>query len=206
MTDASPPFIIAVVGPVGAGKSTLAHALGARLGATVLHFDDYERITQHSPDAIRHWLEQGADIDALVVDDLPDTLARLKRGLGAQAPDGRPLAPSRYVVLETQFGRHHRATGQHVDFMLWLDTPPDVALARKLRQLVATLEKGEAEGFAVWLGGYLDNYLGMVHALLRMQRERIAPDADLVLDGLATTERLVEESALAIRRRSETGP
>jgi len=49
----------------------------------------------------------------------------------------REVGPRKYVLFETQFGRAHRETERHLDLLLWVDTPLDVALARSIRASIA---------------------------------------------------------------------
>jgi uridine kinase len=195
--------VIAVAGPVGAGKSTLASALAERLGdACLVRFDDYEQATRRPVDEVAQWMRTGADVDRIDIPLLGEHLAELKAGRAITAPStGRTVEPRRNIVFETQFGRRHAASGRHIDFLIWLDTPLDIALARKLRQLVASVDRGrdgEAAGFANWLETYLGNYVEVVGALLRMQRDVVAAGADLVLDGQLMPQALAERAASAV--------
>jgi uridine kinase len=174
------PPVIAVAGPVGAGKSTLVQALAARLGGCqVVAFDDYERLTERPVVDARRWLADGATADDIPVPGLLPALESLKRGDSA----------ARFVLFETQFGRLHGPTGRLIDFLVWIDTPLDVALARKVRQFCASATPGPAgAAFVRWLEGYLENYCTLVADLLRVQRDRVRPAADLVLTGLEPVE------------------
>lgn len=159
-------FVVGVAGVPGAGKTTLVAALARSLpGAAALHMDSYENMTRLPIDAVARWFRDGADIDAFALADLEAELARRRQAAGGP------------VLFETQFGRAHRATGRHIDFLIWLDAPLDVALARSLRAVLARGARPD------WLQGYLDNYLGTVRELLEMQAARVAGAADLVLDA-----------------------
>ena len=178
-------FVVGIAGVPGAGKSTLAAALCAALpDAQALHMDAYDNMTRLPIGAVRRWFEDGADIDAF---DLPALQAELRRRKAGPA--------SATVLFETQFGRAHRATGQHIDLLLWIETPLDLALARALR---AALARGAP---ADWVKDYLQNYLGTVRELLEMQRSRVAAAADAVLDGRADAAAVAEAARAEIARR-----
>lgn len=183
------PFVLALSGPPGSGKSTLSHALSERLGAPVLSYDTYEAITAWPPERVAAWLAQGAPFDAVPVPGLAEDLARLRRGepvpdrerggtLRLSRRGGRPV-----IVLDTLLGRAHPATGAQIDHLVWLDLPLDLALARKLRSFTAEARRdpSTAPGFL----GALDAYLGRYDTLLRptyaLQRERVRPAADQIL-------------------------
>ena len=186
--DGEARTVIAVAGPVGAGKSTLVHGLASRLpGAATIHFDQYERITEQPIEKIKLWMQQGADLDEMVIPGLGEALLELKRGGSVANPlTGNLMAASKYVLFETQFGRQHAATGRHIDFLVWVDTPLDVALARKIRQFAGELNVQDLEQtrrFIPWLSGYLENYGDVVGSLLRIQRDTVGENADLRVDG-----------------------
>ncbi len=202
--DARP--VIAVAAPVGGGKSTLVTALAGRLdGAAAIHFDHYERITEQPIEQIRRWMQDGADLDQMVIQGLAEDLRALKLGRRVLDPLTKVCAQARnYVLFETQFGRQHGATGTHIDYLVWIDTPLDIALARKVRQFAGAMDCGtqeEARSFAPWLRAYLDNYLDIVGGLLRMQRDTVGAKADLVLDGTLDPGVLLDQAEQAILRR-----
>jgi uridine kinase len=179
------PTIIAVAAPVGGGKSTLVRGLAERLpAASAIFLDHYERFTQQPVEEMRRWLRDGANPDTLAIPGLAEDLASLKNGLPVADPlTGNTITPGRYLLLETQFGRRHAATGRHIDFLVWIDTPLDLALARKLRQLAAGIDERDA-AFVPWLRGYLESYLELVSESLRVQRDTVRAQADLIVDGM----------------------
>lgn len=201
------PTIIAVAAPIGGGKTAVSRSVAAQLpGTAVLSFDHYEQATGQPIQNLQGWLQRGADFDEFVVPALREDLARLKRGEAVHDPATRAvIAPGRYLVFENPLGREARSLAPFVDLLLWVDVPPDVALARKLRELVGRLrqESGrerDAERLA-WLEQYLENYLAVVREILQLQRERVTARADLVLSGMRDPEEIAREAAAEIRRR-----
>ena len=177
-------FVVGVAGVPGSGKSTLVAALaGALPGARALHMDSYENMTQLPIAEVARWFRDGADIDVFAFPALEGELARCKAAAGGP------------VLFETQFGRAHQATGRHIDYLVWLDAPLDLALARSIQ---AVLARGARQD---WLQGYLDNYLGTVRELLEMQKARVAPGADLVLDARQAPAALAAQLHAALARR-----
>jgi uridine kinase len=159
-----------------------------------------------SIDAIERWMKNGAPIDELSVPGLADALSRLKRGESVTDPvSGVPIPAGQWIVLEMPLGREHAATAPFIDFLIWIDTPLDLALARKIREFVAHFPAGagetDARAFLSWLAGYLDNYLRVVRRMLEIQRERVPRHADVILDGRSAFDALLRQAVEAVRTR-----
>jgi len=204
------PRVIAIAGPPGAGKSTLAAALVRELGdASLLAMDRYQQMTEAPIDEVARWAERGADYDELPVPRLAEHLAALRRGEAVTDPvSGVTNLPGRcYIIFETHFGRAHRATGPLIDLLLWLDTPPDVALARNLRTFIGPMlqlpvrAEALADGLG-WIDDYLASYLRVVAGLVRLQAERVRPGADLFVAADAGVSAVASELRRLIAQRS----
>jgi uridine kinase len=199
--------VIAVAAPVGGGKTSLATAVASRLGdASLLYYDHYEQSTRGSMDDLERWIRDGARIDDLAVPGLADDLSRLKRGESVVDPrTGASIPTGAWIVLEMPLGREHAATARLIDLLIWIDTPLDVALARKIREFIAhfpaSSREGDARAFVTWLDRYLDQYLQVVRRMLEIQRERVPVHADVILDGRLVFETLVRQALEAIRTR-----
>lgn len=199
--------VIAVSGYPGAGKTSLVLGLLEALGdAAPIHMDSYERITSAPIGDIALWLRDGADIDAFDFPQLAEDLAHLKQGLALEDRfSKRIVSSSQYVLFETQFGRAHRKTGQHVDLQVWIDVPRDIALARNMKAFVAGfLKENQPDKLPArmrWLESYLGNYLGTVSALLEMQHQRVAASAEIVVDGRGDLLTMIETARSEILRR-----
>lgn len=194
--------MVAVAAPIGGGKSALVYGLAAALGgAATLHFDDYELATRQSPEQLARWIAAGADFNSLRAPGFADALHSLGRGETiADRAGGEPIRPTRFLVLEMPLGRAYAETAELIDYLVWVDTPLDLALARNLRSLTvaALAENADPPGFLRWLDAYLGQYMDQVRLILELQRTRVAPAADLVLDGTRTQAELIAEAASRI--------
>ncbi|MGH8745934.1 MAG: hypothetical protein ACREUK_05535, partial [Burkholderiales bacterium] len=176
---------------------SVVRGLVEQLGdASAIYMDSYERMTREPIGNVRLWTERGADVEELPVPLLAEHLQQLKRGEPVVEPAGQTaIAPRKYIVFETQFGREHRATGAQIDLLVWLDTPLEIALARRLKAFCAEALHGARAGGAweriEWLDAYLANYLSLVRRLLLLQCERVRPRADLVVDGSGALDAIV---------------
>ena len=185
--------VISVAAPPGGGKTTLSRSISAHLhDAPLLHYDDYETWTRRGAADIQAWLERGAPLDEIPLAEFAAALEKLRAG-GA-----------RWVVVDAPLGRAHPATATAIDFLIFIDTPLDVALARVVRnqaKMAATAaEPTAARNFAIWLEAYLENYTRFMRRSYELQRSTVMPQADLVLDGTLAPDRLTEQAMIAIRK------
>ncbi|WP_205524128.1 AAA family ATPase [Oceanomicrobium pacificus] len=178
--------VVAISGPPGAGKTALARRLAETAGATLLSFDDFETMTDLGPAAIEDWLDRGAPLDEL-----------------ASAPFAAAVGRARgRLVLDMPLGRADPLVGDRIDCAVWLDCPPDLALARKVAQFARDAATQPAPGFAPWLAAYLQNYERIVRPCIDMLCEKSRNTADIILDtsGSEVTSHERLTTALKIRK------
>ena len=108
------PRRIWIVGPTGAGKSTVAAALAARLGVSAVHLDDLH----WAPG----WVERSEQ-------DLIDRLA--------------PLVAGDAWVVDGNYSHARRAHGGRAELFVWLDLPFRTTFPRLLRRAVNRSFSGE---------------------------------------------------------------
>jgi uridine kinase len=173
-------FVVGLSGVPGAGKTTLTQRLLQDSSqAYAVYYDQYQTITRMTGAQVRDWFARGGDPNEFALSDLIDELTQRTQ---VQAGGGRrPL-----VLFETPFGRLHRATGAFIDFLVWVDTPLDVALSRAVLAFLDDAQRNgapnAASDFIRWQRQYMLNY-PLVRAMYVAQRESILSTADLVLDG-----------------------
>lgn len=169
MSVPTPKPVIAIAGIPGSGKTALA----ARLSSIEL----------------ARWLKAGARFDRFDIPGLAEALAALRAGRPVLEPlSGRRVDPAPLILFEMPLGRTHPPTAAMVDLLVWLDTPPDVALARN----ILIWENEAFQRPRDWLVRHLDEYLALTRAVLAAQAEAVAPAADLRLDGTAPLADLAE--------------
>jgi uridine kinase len=195
-------FVIAISGPSGAGKSTAVRNLVARLSdATALYFDDYEASSVY-PD-ITQWLSDGADPNQFQTPRLSADLRALRAGVAIAHPQSDELIqPSRIVVLEEPFGRARDELAGLIDFVVCVELPLEIALARKLlRMLDFYLAEQTADAFAKQLQFLLPWYLESGRELYAMVQRRVLQNCDLVADGMLPPDKLADTIADAVKSR-----
>lgn len=130
--DLTHPFVVGISGIAGAGKSTLIKQLCATLNTTALFWDDFDEISKAPKDYVK-WYKTSRDYNDWVYDDLAATLESLKAGKVTACPATKKiLQPTQYILFDAPLGYCHKATGKYIDLLVCLDTPLDIALARRI--------------------------------------------------------------------------
>lgn len=124
--------IIGIQGVSGSGKTTLTKALGKALNATTLFWDDFDSISTGPSDYVE-WFKTSKNRNDWKYDALAETLQSLKKEKSIVCPaTDRLLTQTKYIIFDAPLGYDHKATGQWIDFLVFLNTPPDIAFARRL--------------------------------------------------------------------------
>jgi len=207
MGSSDPRYVVGVAGAAGAGKTSLVRALVRELAdAAAIHVDSYQRITREPIRKIVQWMERGADFDEFQIPLLPDHLEELKRGRRVLDPvSNLEIPPRKYILFETHFGRAHRATGRHIDLLLWIDTPHDIALARNVMDFLRPLLQqsgAEPPGDRIaWIYNYLESYVADVRRLVLLQQQKVRAGADVTIDGSADPASILRLARAEILKR-----
>lgn len=165
------PYIITINAVSGGGKTALATSVAASLPNAVLFcFDDFDA-TNIYPADFYEWRMNGADPLAI---DCPGMGAAVARAIGQ--------GTFHYIVLDCPLGRDHPRFADLIDLAVFIDTPLDVAMARRiLRDYAASSDQSAAETL-------LTLQAEMKHYLAKARYPYLAASAhkataDLVLDG-----------------------
>ena len=186
-------FVIGISSVSGGGKTAVGKELaGVLKDAVTLCFDNYDDTNIH-PVNLETWLTEGGDYNAWRTPVLTNDLQALTSGNHITSPvDGSKIQPAEYVVFDAPLGRAHRDTGRFIDFMVFIDTPLDVAMARRLLRSMASAEVG-AEEAVNSMEVELSSYLNGARQLYVEFQDRIKQNCDLVLDGCLTVVELAGE-------------
>ena len=194
--------IIGISAVTGGGKTTVTQRLAEVLEDSVaLHFDDYDDTNVH-PDDLHRWFAAGADYDAYKTPVFTSHLEALKAGRSIRYPIGdKTLTPARYVVADAPLGRAHSDSGRLLDLMVFVDTPLDIAMARRILRDIdpqAGLTRGEARQYVIdELSGYLDR----ARTLYREFQVRMRTNSDMIVDGTLSIDDIVEKIRLEAEAR-----
>ncbi len=211
-----PSFVIAVSSAAGGGKTTLVTGAGALLGAATLFFDDYRDASTYPPD-LKKWVADGADLNLWKTatasgSSFAEDLAALKRGESIESVTGwATLSPAEFIVIEEPMGRGRDEMAKSIDFVALIDTPLDIAMARRFLRLadtnpLADIEqttkeqlRAHVEGLAGFVTGELLSYLDVSRAVYIAVQEQVTADCDLILDGCLPPDELAEQLVVAVK-------
>lgn len=177
-------FIVGVAGIPGSGKSRLAHdAAAAFPGAVHLEFDIFETLTHDDPAILERWLEGEPVFETSPQPELCAALSALKNGKTARLPDRTKLGPAQLVFFEAPLGRTHDASGAFIDALVWLDCPPDIALARNIKHWMDASPAQERTQFQHWLADYLELYQRVLTKVAAHQECLVKPGAEIIIEN-----------------------
>jgi len=164
MTKPGPIRLVAIDGPGGAGKSTLARELSeAAGGAPIVHTDDFA--TADNP--IDWWPRLLSQVIEPLAREEPAHYQRYDWPSETLA-EWRTIEPAPIIIVEgVSAGRTEWAS--HLSFVIWIETPRDERLRRGL-------ERDGAEAISDWERWMSDEDSHYEHDPTRAR-------ADLVLDG-----------------------
>lgn len=168
--------LITISGFSGSGKTTLTDALAKHLkGVLVLKFDELDSLMVWSgnyPD----WLAQGADYEAFKLDRMRAHVDQVIK-----------KSHARCVIFDYPNGRLHSAFRDVIDLAVYVDTPLDIAMARRLLLDLPSDPSAAQDSIKEELQAYLA--VGR-NAYLEMDRQ-VKPRCDLLVDGTGPIDELV---------------
>ena len=166
--------IIAIGAVTAGGKTTVVNAVRKRLPkAASLHFDDYS--FEGEDGAFSKCVSEGADVN---VWDLSPLKADIERLIQHDEYD--------YLLLDYPFAYQHRMIEDYLDCCIFIDTPLDIALARRI---LRDMKEASADDIRDEMNTYLQYARP---AYVQMKEEQIS-SADHVIDGAKSLDDIINE-------------
>jgi uridine kinase len=188
-------MIIGVCGITGAGKSALVDRLAETLSGIAVHWDDFDPISE-APEDYVEWVRTSKNYNDWKYDGLAEVLKNLKAGNAVKCPaTHRLLQPAQHILFDAPLGYLHKATGQYIDFLVGLDTPLDIALARRI---IRDLKRGLSTQQLI---SELTLYLEQARPLFIMPPE-MKQGCHLLLDGSLSVAELEHLVLSALNQRA----
>lgn len=180
------PTVIAINSISGGGKTAIANALGEKLSsAQIYHFDDFDE-TNIYPDDFVAWCKRGADVEEFDFPEMRNTVRKCCMNGEAE-----------HVVLDYPFGRLHPYFCDLITHSIYIDTPFDIAMARRILRdyLSHDRETNQAHGK---LKEELTSYLSSIRDVYLHSHQRFREEADFVLDGTLPLDQLANETLIKL--------
>ncbi len=168
--------IISVAAVTAGGKTTVVNELKKRLpGSRSLHFDDYT--FEGEVDNFYEWVLDGADYHVWNLSPLEEDILKIKSA-----------GECGYLLLDYPFAYCHDTIKPYIDTAFFIDTPLDIALARRILRDMGDSTADE-------IRSDLEIYLKYARiAYVQMQKD-ILLSSDFVIDGTLSVDEIVNEIA-----------
>lgn len=167
--------IIAIGAVTAGGKTTLVHAIKDKLTRTAsLHFDDYS--FDGEVNDFYKWVSDGANYN---VWDLSPLKADIEKIINSDRYD--------YLLLDYPFAYQHKMIKDYLDCCIFIDTPLDIALARKV---LRDMKESSADDIRY----EMDVYLKYARIAYVQMLQDILPISDYVIDGTKELKIIINEA------------
>ena len=167
--------IIAIGAVTAGGKTTVVNAVKDRLPiSAALHFDDYS--FKGEVEDFSKWVSEEADVH---IWDLSPLKADIEEIIRSGEYD--------YLLLDYPFAYQHQMIRPYLDRCIFIDTPLDIAMARRvLRDM--------KEATADEIRNEMDTYLKYARTAYIQMLETHLSTCDYVIDGAKELESIVNET------------
>lgn len=166
--------VVAVSGVSGSGKTTVTKSLGDRLkNSESLFFDDY--IWKDAPEDLVKWVKEGADYDLWDLEPLVKDVMTLFKSVD----------PPSFILLDYPFSYQNQGMKDWIDLSIYIDTPLDVALGRRILRDYKNRTAAEIQKDITF-------YLEEGRRAYEEMETSIKIDSDYIVDGTLPIEKIVE--------------
>ena len=167
--------IIAIGAVTAGGKTTLVNAIKDKLTRTAsLHFDDYS--FDGEVNDFYKWVSDGASYN---VWDLSPLKADIEKIINSDRYD--------YLLLDYPFAYQNKMIKDYLDCCIFIDTPLDIALARKV---LRDMKESSADDIRY----EMDVYLKYARIAYVQMLQDILPISDYVIDGTKELKIIINEA------------
>ena len=167
--------IIAIGAVTAGGKTTLVNAIKDKLTRTAsLHFDDYS--FDGEVNDFYKWVSDGANYNVWALSPLK---ADIEKIINSDRYD--------YLLLDYPFAYQNKMIKDYLDCCIFIDTPLDIALARKV---LRDMKESSADDIRY----EMDVYLKYARIAYVQMLQDILPISDYVIDGTKELKIIINEA------------
>ena len=166
--------IIAIASVTAGGKTTIVNEIKQQLkNVKSLHFDDYS--FEGEVEDFYAWVMQGADYNVWNLSPLIKDICEI-----------RERSECDYLLLDYPFAYCHKELSKYIDCAIFIDTPLDIAMARRV---LRDMKDASAEEIME----DMEMYLKYARAAYVQMLKDVLPSSDYIIDGTKELEEKVEE-------------
>ena len=156
--------IISIAAVTAGGKTTIVNELKKQIPNTKsLHFDEYS--FEGEVDDFYTWTKQGADYNVWNLKPLIKDILEIKKNSDCE-----------YLLLDYPFAYCHKELSQYIDCAIFIDTPLDIAMARRILR-----DMGNATGDEIRQS--MELYLKYARIAYIQMIKDVLPSSDYIIDG-----------------------
>ena len=183
------PFVISINSVSGGGKTALSTTLHKSLpDSSLFRFDDFDDSNVY-PVSFYDWSRRGGDIEEF---DCPG----MKAAVMAEIHRGTV----RQIILDFPLGRRHSCFCDTIDLAVFIDTPLDVAMARRILRDYTINPDESPEETLNRLHNDMSSYLTRArYPYLDTYKDKA--HSDLVLDGWRSLDDLKNDVIAVLKSR-----
>lgn len=166
--------IIAIAAVTAGGKTTVVNEIKKKLkNVQTLHFDDYS--FEGEVEDFYDWVLQGANYNVWNLRPMIKDICKIKNNQDCD-----------YLLLDYPFAYCHKELSQHIDLAIFIDTPLDIAMARRVLRDMKNASGEE-------IRHDMDMYLKYARIAYVQMLKDVLPSSDYVIDGTKELEEKVDE-------------
>ena len=138
-------YVIGVSGLVAAGKTSLMKKIGELLDDSVMLFwDDYDHLVKLEFNDPVKWVQEGCVANKWKTTQFAEDLHSLKEGKQIKHPKTETIiSPAKYIFVEEPSGRTREVMADLIDFLIYIDLPQEISLARTVDRELNRANEGK---------------------------------------------------------------
>jgi len=174
--------IITIAAVSGGGKTTVTEKLTQELtNSKALYFDSYH--FKKCPSDICKWIDGGANYDEWVLTPLIHDIQHLIREGNVD-----------YIIVDYPFAYLNSEMRQFIDVTIFIDTPLDIAMARRILRDFKEDTMSEIHNDLKYYITYARKaYLEALHT--------VKPNSDIILDGSLSVDEIINQIEEELNQR-----
>ncbi|MBH0346442.1 MULTISPECIES: hypothetical protein [Bacillus] len=166
--------VISIAAVSGGGKTTVTERLTNELkNSKALYFDSYK--FDNCPADICKWIDDGANYDEWVLTPLIKDIRHLIRDSNVD-----------YIIVDYPFAYLNSEMRQFIDVTIFIDTPLDIAMARRILRDFKEDTMSE-------IHNDLKHYITYARKAYLEALHTVKPNSDIVLDGSLSVEEIINQ-------------